>query len=170
MGSAGDPPAVSGVSPETPFQPTVGETPTVAPETGALPILKPPPDAPRPRATARGGQPTPPTQSSSPNATRDSGRRHQSPEERQGFRGRLARLERASRREALMVAVGLNPRFAEPKDGNVAEARASVSALERRSATRSLPAMHRGLKPTATVGSSLRDDSPEVGAEPSGRR
>jgi hypothetical protein len=36
------------------------------------------------------------------------------------------------------------------------------SGLNRRSATHPLSVIHRGLKPTATVGSSLRDDFPEV--------
>ena len=63
-----------------------------------------------------------------------------------------------SRSDPVTVAVGFSPRIGTPMT------RRRVATLEklglpfmRRYATRPFPAMHRGLKPTATVGASLRD-------------
>jgi len=72
---------------------------------------------------------------------------------------RCAPAATASRSEALRVAVGFSPRsgvLKEPRRGATPES-GKLDRIKRRSATQRASAMIRGLKPTATVGMSLRD-------------
>ncbi len=74
----------------------------------------------------------------------------------------------ASRIEALTVAVGFSPRFgAEFVSRRVATFERLVPLrIKRRSATQRASAMIRGLKPTATISPSLRDDKRAVTSGP----
>jgi len=63
-----------------------------------------------------------------------------------------------SRGDQMMVAVGFSPRIAPVRrPRRVATLEKLAPRFMRRYATRPFPASHRGLKPTATFASSLRD-------------